>query len=107
MSCDGFTTTDTAFAAALCYVFEADCLTQITTDDSRRKQFHLAVPSEDARIFLNEWNLGTFAVSDLKAFMRQYVSITQLLRDLVKRGEDSWVKHEHEPWEIVPKKGRK
>lgn len=108
MAIDGYITTDVGFCTALCYTYGIEVLERVTTEsDGHRqlKQFHLALASEDCKILMNDWNLGSFAVSNLKAYAKLASTVHQLLRDMTKRQETEWSKPE--VWEIVPKKGRK
>jgi hypothetical protein len=89
---DGFTTNDIWFATAMMYVFGDEALTKMTNQAAERlKAFHLDIPSLDAEDYYREYQAGTFAISDLKAFTRSYSTVVKCMKDMMKSGQPVWV----------------
>jgi hypothetical protein len=59
MSCDGFVTESIAFSAVLCYLYTMDSLLRV---ERLGPTFHWDIPSEDAKILLDDWNCDSLTV---------------------------------------------
>jgi len=90
MSSDGFVTQGVFFAAAMLYVFTEDALIKIeqARDDRGFEQVsvHLDIPSEDAKIYHEQFLAGELNISHLKSYCRCYSTLTRNLRDMRKQG---------------------
>jgi hypothetical protein len=85
---DGFKTDGIGFSAVLAYLYSMDSLLRV--DLERGPIFHWDIPSEDAKILLDDWNSDTLTVQ-ANSFLKAYSQITRLLRDLQRTGQTSWV----------------
>jgi hypothetical protein len=77
------------------YVFGPESLTRIENENDGRTRnaasFHLDIPSLDAAEYYREFHQGRFGITDLKKYVKIYSDITRLLREMVRRGDQSWV----------------
>lgn len=91
---DGFSCNDIWFTVALQYVFGEDALVKIEVEQNTfgrdTPTFFLSIPSLDALEYQKEFQAGTFAISDLRSYVRTYTWLTRKLRDMRKRGETSY-----------------
>jgi hypothetical protein len=96
MSVDGFRTTSVWEASVIAYLYGWDCLATISDHEKgdgtnkRVTEYFLAVPSEDAKIDIENYEAGTLALSDTKSFVHVFNNISQIQHVFRRRGDKSW-----------------
>jgi len=87
---DGFSTNSLPFSSVLAYLYGLDeSLRKIDTRD-RLIKFEWAIPSEDAKILINQFDLDELTVQ-ARSFTKAYGQLTQLLRDIRHSGNPVWL----------------
>jgi hypothetical protein len=91
---DGYQTRDIWFATAMAYTFGLEAMMRIENERSGQTRntatFHFDIPSLDAEEYYREFHTGRFAIADLKTYCKIHGDITRLLREMVRRGDQSW-----------------
>jgi hypothetical protein len=89
-----FETQDVWIAAAFVYLYTWDSLVSITDIelDNRKRvtTYALAIPSEDAKIVLEEYQTNRLVLASAKDFVTSFNSITQRQRAMRLSGDLSW-----------------
>jgi hypothetical protein len=88
-------TQDVFLAACFIYLYGKEVLAQIkdidiSSSNRRLTSYSLAVPSEDARILVEEYHGNRLALSSAKDFVAAFNSVTQQHKGMRQRGESSW-----------------
>jgi len=83
---DGFITTSPFMAALLCYLYQWESLLRI---DASGPAFHFDIASEDGKTLEEQWGRDEIVVQ-ASTFVKNYVRITGLLKQLHREGKQSW-----------------
>ena len=92
----GFKTFCVWQASVLTFLYGWDSLSTITdyeTEDGSRKrttEYFFAIPTEDAKIDIENYESGQLALADAKSFVHAFNCITQTQNSFRKRGQSSW-----------------
>lgn len=86
---------DIWFVSSVLYVYGEEILTRIDNKQNQWNRdaptFHLEVPDAgEIKVLQQDFQNGTLAISDLKAYVRIFTFLTRRLRDMRKRGETIW-----------------
>jgi hypothetical protein len=89
-----FETTDVWVASVFVYLYSWDCLGSIRDEetDNRRRvtTYGLSVPSEDAKIVVEEYRTNRLALSSAKSFVEAFNCITGQQKKMRFRRETCW-----------------
>jgi hypothetical protein len=91
MAIDHFETNDIYMAAFVLYLFPGSLL-EITfrNGDKRFSTFTFAVPSEDLKIYQEQYRDHTLAIADLKHFGLCHRDIIKYMRFAKESGDEVW-----------------
>jgi hypothetical protein len=88
-----FRTENVWLAAALQYMGYGLCEFEIL--DPVRTLWLFAVPSEDAKLIVEEYDAGKLILSDTKSFVAAFHTLAKKQKDLKRRGERHWSSPEY------------
>jgi hypothetical protein len=84
-----FVTSDSAISTTLGYLYGADSLVKIALD-GREIVRTFSVPTEDARIIVEDYERGELAIADLLAWFKEQSRQLGSVRAMQRRGETNW-----------------
>jgi hypothetical protein len=88
---DGYETTNVGESSLLSYAFGFESLTKVVKYGFNNCTFTHDVPSEDAKVMIDQLKKGDCSISNLDAFLQVQARTTGLLKQIHREGKDVWV----------------
>lgn len=91
---DGFEVTNVGESCLLSYAFDFASLTKIVKHGYNNCTFFHDVPSEDAKVMIDELRNGECQISDLDAFLKVQARTAGILKAMGRNNQDTWCSKE-------------